>query len=128
MKQRQQTQPLILIVDDSEDMRYLLEQILDEENYNLLFAEDGATALSQAQSHHPDLVLMDMSLPGMSGWEAVILLRQQKDFDHIPIIAITAHVSTEDQERAQAIGCNAHLGKPFDVVTVLNTIQHFLPS
>lgn len=117
----------ILIVDDSEDMRDLLAQILEEEeNYNLHFAENGAQALEQAERLQPDLILMDMSLPGMSGWEVVTLLRARLQFTTTPIIAVTAHVSREDQERALALGCNIHLGKPFDVTHVLNTIANLL--
>jgi two-component system cell cycle response regulator DivK len=113
----------VLVVDDSDDMRILLEQILDEEGYTLFFAEDGDTAIAQATEHHPGLILMDMSLPGMSGWEAVEQLRQMSDFKHTPIIAVTAHVLQADKERAFAIGCSAYLGKPFDLVEVLDMID-----
>lgn len=113
----------ILVVDDSDDMRILLEQILDEEGYTLFFAEDGASAIAQATEHHPDLILMDMSLPGMSGWDAVVQLRQMHDFKHTRIIAVTAHVLQADKERALAVGCDAHLGKPFDLVEILDVID-----
>jgi two-component system, cell cycle response regulator DivK len=126
MPETQEQRPLILIVDDSEDMRFLLEQILEDEDYTLLFAEDGPEAIAQAIAHQPDLILMDMSLPGLSGWEAVSHLRSLEAFKETPIIALTAHVAKVDQERALEIGCNAHLGKPFDVVTVLDTIEEFL--
>jgi CheY-like chemotaxis protein len=126
--QAQGRKPQILIVDDSEDMRLLLEQILEEEEYTLLFAEDGLSAIEQAKTYLPDLMLMDMSLPGMSGWEVVRRLRQRSEFAQTPIIAVTAHVSKSDQERALEIGCNAHLGKPFDVVTVIETIERFLQA
>ncbi len=117
----------ILIVDDSEDMRTLLGQILEEEEqYHLHFADSGAVALETAQQIHPDLILMDMSMPGVSGWETVKRLRQLPQFAHTPILAITAHVSQADQERARAIGCNGHVGKPFDVVTVLDTVEQIL--
>lgn len=117
----------ILVVDDSEDMRELLQQILEEEDaYTLFFAENGPQAIEQATTIQPDLILMDMSLPGMSGWEAVAYLRKIATFHEIPIVAVTAHVSQSDQERAYAVGCTTHLGKPFDVITVLDTIAELL--
>ncbi|GCE22795.1 response regulator [Dictyobacter kobayashii] len=122
-----QAKKRILVVDDSEDMRQLMQQILEEEEiYDLFFAEDGPQAIEQATKSLPDLILMDMSLPGMSGWEAVAYLRKLALFRQTPIIAVTAHVSQADQERARTIGCNSHLGKPFDVITVLDTIAEFL--
>lgn len=124
--QNVQSKKQILAVDDSEDMRFLLEQMLEEEGYQVRLAEDGSTALNQAEQYHPDLILMDMSLPGMSGWEAVVQLRRLAAFQHTPIIAVTAHVSAAATERALAIGCNAHLGKPFDVAQVLDTIAALL--
>ena len=116
----------ILIVDDSEDMRSLLGQVLEDEGYTLYYAEDGNLAISQAVAHHPNLILMDMSLPGMTGWEAVEQLRQKPEFQHIPIIAVTAYVTKADEERARAVGCNAHLGKPFDIVQVLDMIDELI--
>lgn len=120
-------QQQILIVDDSEDMRLLLEQILEEEDFLLRFAESGPQAVAVAVEYQPNIILMDMSLPGMSGWEVVTNLRARPEFVHTPIIAVTAHVSKEDQERAKAVGCDTHLGKPFDIETVLETIHSLLP-
>ncbi len=116
----------ILIVDDSEDMRTLLGQVLEDEGYTLYFAEDGNVAVEQAVAHRPSLILMDMSLPGITGWEAVEQLRQKPEFQHTPIIAVTAYVTKADEERAKAVGCDAHLGKPFDIMQVLDTIDELL--
>ena len=116
----------ILIVDDSEDMRTLLGQVLEDEGYTLYFAEDGNMAIEQAVTHRPTLILMDMSLPGISGWEAVEQLRKKPEFQHTPIIAVTAYVTKADEERAKAVGCDAHLGKPFDIMQVLDTIDELL--
>ena len=116
----------ILIVDDSEDMRTLLGQVLEDEGYILYFAEDGNIAIAQAVAHHPNLILMDMSLPGITGWEAVEQLRKIPDFRHTPIIAVTAYVTKADEEHAKAVGCDAHLGKPFDIMQVLDTIDGLL--
>lgn len=123
-----QTTKTILIVDDSEDMRTLLGQVLEGEGYTLFYAEDGDVAVSQAVKHHPCLILMDMSLPGISGWEAVEQLRAMPDCQHTPIIAVTAYVTKADEERAKAVGCNAHLGKPFDIMQVLDMIELLLQN
>ena len=119
----------ILIVDDSEDMRILLQQILEEEEiYIMQFAEDGQQVLQKAAEFQPDLILLDMSLPGMSGWEIVPQLRAMPTLALIPVIAVTAHVSKVDQERALALGCNAHLGKPFDIEVLIDTITQVLEN
>ncbi len=124
---RDKSQPQILIVDDNEDVRILLQEILEEEGYkNLFFAETGSEALDLATQIQPALVFMDMSLPGINGWEVVSQLRRLPSYAHLPIIALTAHVSQTDKERALAIGCDIHLGKPFDVSAVLDIVDRFL--
>src|SRR5712691_6333285 len=116
----------ILVVDDNEDMRLLLGQLLEKAGYRALFAGDGRTALIQAQLYHPQLILMDLSLPDMSGWDAVEQLRQMSEFARTPIIAVTAHVSSVEMERAKAVGCSVHIGKPFDTAVLLRTIARLL--
>jgi two-component system, cell cycle response regulator DivK len=119
-------QQQILVVDDSEDMRTMLGRLVERAGYRVLFAEDGRASLIQAQQHHPDLILMDLSLPDMDGWEAVIRLREMEAFRTTPIIAVTAHVSSADQERALAVGCTVHIGKPFKTGLLLQSIHHLL--
>ena len=116
----------ILIVDDNEDMRSMLGQLLERASYQVLFAADGQVALTQAKEHNPDLILMDLSLPDITGWEAVELLRKMPEFRDTPIIAVTAHVSIADQERALAVGCSFHLGKPFRTRVLLQSIANLL--
>ena len=116
----------ILVVDDSEDMRDLLQRLLERAGYRVVLAEDGQTSLTQAKRHHPDLVLMDLSLPDMDGWEAVRHLRKMREFRTTPIIAVTAHVSPQEEERAMAAGCTAHIGKPFDTRVLLQSIARLL--
>ena len=116
----------ILVVDDSEDMRVLLEQLLEGAGYRVVFAEDGQASLTQAKLHHPDLILMDLSLPHIDGWEAVGHLRRMREFRDTPIIAVTAHVSASEAERARAAGCTTHIGKPFDSPVLLQTIARLL--
>ncbi len=118
----------ILVVDDSEDMRDLLQRLLVRAGYHIILAEDGQTSLTQAKLYHPDLVLMDLSLPDMDGWEAVRHLRKMREFRTTPIIAVTAHVSSQEEERAMAAGCTAHIGKPFDTRILLQEVARLLTS
>ncbi|MFL5590199.1 MAG: response regulator [Ktedonobacteraceae bacterium] len=118
----------ILVVDDSEDMRDLLQRLLERAGYRVVVAADGQASLTQAKRHHPDLVLMDLSLPDMDGWEAVRHLRKMREFATIPIIAVTAHVSPREAERAMAAGCTAHIGKPFDTRVLLQEVARLLTS
>ena len=116
----------ILVVDDNEDMCTMLGRLLEREGYRVLFAEDGQTALNQAQLHQPDLILMDLSLPNMDGWEAVRQLRQMETFRSTPIIAVTAHVSSAHQKLALSVGCTLHIGKPFKTSALLQLIDRLL--
>ena len=116
----------ILVVDDSMDIRLLLEQLLERAGYRVAFAEDGQASLTQAKRHHPDLILMDLSLPDIDGWEAVGHLRKMSEFRTTPIIALTAHVAPFDKERAMAVGCTAHIGKPFNTRILLEEVARLL--
>src|SRR3984893_1447353 len=116
----------ILVVDDSEDMRVAIGWLLEGAGYRVVFAADGQASLTQAKLHHPDLILMDLSLPDMNGWEAVGYLRKMREFRSIPIIAVTAHVSAQEEARAMAAGCTAHIGKPFDTKVLLQEVGRLL--
>jgi len=118
----------ILVVDDSEDMRDLLQRLLERAGYRVVVAQDGQASLTQAKRHHPDLILMDLSLPDMDGWEAVAHLRKMREFRTTPILAVTAHVSPFEEDRAMAAGCTAHLGKPFDTRVLLQEVARLLTS
>ena len=116
----------ILVVDDSEDMRDLLQRLLERAGYHVVVAEDGQASLTQSKLHHPDLILMDLSLPDMDGWEAVGHLRKMREFQKTPIIAVTAHVSPQERARALAAGCTSHIGKPFDTRVLLQEVARLL--
>ncbi len=115
----------ILIVEDVEINRDLLEQLL-EEDYELLTAEDGAAAIRLAEKESPDLILMDMSLPVMDGWEATRTLKGRDDLKRIPVIALTAHAMRGDEEKARACGCDDYLSKPVDEDRLYEKITYFL--
>jgi two-component system, cell cycle response regulator DivK len=103
----------ILIVEDVEMNRDLLVQLL-EDDYQLAEAVDGKQGLEMAVTESPDLILLDISLPEMDGWEVTQRIRQDDRTKHIPIIAVTAHAMAGDEEKAYETGCNGYLSKPID--------------
>ena len=103
----------ILIVEDVEYNRDLLVQLLEEE-YEVVTAADGAAGIEAAARERPDLILMDLSLPGVDGWEATRRLKARPETEAIPVIALTAHAMQGDEERARACGCDDYLTKPID--------------
>lgn len=103
----------ILIVEDVEMNRDLLVQLL-EDDYELVEATDGKQGLKMAAQEKPDLILLDISLPEMDGWEVTRRIRADEEIEQIPIIAVTAHAMAGDEEKAYAQGCNAYLSKPID--------------
>ncbi len=125
-EQTTQNTKLILIVDDDEDTRILLSDFLQDEGHNIICAEESSTAIIQAKDHHPDLILMDISLPGINGWQTVQYLRNMPEFCSTPIIAVTAHATKEEAEHSLTVGCNAHVSKPFDLEEILKQIVSLL--
>jgi CheY-like chemotaxis protein len=103
----------ILIVEDVAYNLELLVQLL-EEDYELVTARDGASGATLAASERPDLILMDMSLPVMDGWEATRMIRSDGMLKHVPIIGLSAHAMSGDRERALEAGCTDYLTKPLD--------------
>lgn len=117
----------ILIVEDVELNRDLLVQLL-EEDYRLVLAADGVAALEQAAEAKPDLILMDLSLPRMDGWEATRRLKSDADLSKIPVIVLSAHAMRGDEERARASGCDDFLTKPVDETLLYQKIARHLGS
>lgn len=115
----------ILIVEDVELNRDLLVQLLEDE-YRLLLAEDGQAALEKAVQAKPDLILMDLSLPRMDGWEATRRLKADAQLSGIPIIVLSAHAMRGDEERAQASGCDDFLTKPIDETLLYQKLARHL--
>ena len=103
----------VLVVEDSELNRELLVQLL-EPSYAVLTAADGETGLEIAARERPDLILMDLSLPGIDGWEATRRLKADPALAGIPVIALTAHAMSGDASRALACGCDGYMTKPLD--------------
>ncbi len=115
----------ILIVEDNELNLDLLVQLLEDE-YELITAENGAAGVEVAQQKRPDLILMDMSLPVMDGWEATRRLKADASVNHIPVIALTAHAMSSDEEKALAAGCDGYLSKPLDEDLLFDKLGQFL--
>ncbi|MDB6126993.1 MAG: two-component response regulator [Verrucomicrobia bacterium] len=118
----------ILLVEDNEMNRDMLARRLQKRGYDLLVAVDGILAVEMTQKEKPDLVLMDMSLPGMDGWEASRRLKADPATAKIPIIALTAHAMAEDREKALAAGCNEFETKPVDLASLLAKMEALLPK
>jgi len=115
----------ILIVEDVELNRDLLAQLL-EDAYRLVFAEDGLAALERAAEAQPDLILMDLSLPRLDGWETTRRLKADPALAAIPVIALSAHAMRVDEERARASGCDDFLTKPIDESLLFERIARHL--
>jgi CheY-like chemotaxis protein len=116
---------IILIVEDVDFNLDLLVQLL-EDDYDIHTATDGAAGLALAEQVRPDLILMDLSLPVIDGWEATRRLKANATLRHIPIIALTAHAMSGDEERAKAAGCDDYLSKPIDEDLLFAKLQAFL--
>jgi two-component system, cell cycle response regulator DivK len=117
--------PRILIVEDVELNRDLLVQLL-EDDYEVLTATDGASGLEAAARLRPDLILMDLSLPVIDGWEASRRLKADPALRHIPVIALTAHAMQGDEARARACGCDDYLAKPIDETLLFEKLDRIL--
>lgn len=118
--------PLVLVVEDIEDNLILIKSLLEMADFRVVEARDGREAITQAQAHHPDLILLDMSLPEMDGWTVARTLRQTPQFGSTPIVAITAHAMPGDREKTLDAGCDEFLTKPIDVPNFLPTITKIL--
>jgi len=115
----------ILVVEDVELNQDLVVQLL-EDNYEVLTAVDGAEGLQIAEREHPDLILMDLSLPVIDGWEATRRLKANAALKHIPIIALSAHAMMGDAEKALQSGCDDYLSKPLDEDLLFAKLARFL--
>ena len=115
----------ILIVEDVEFNRDLLVQLLEDE-HDIVTAEDGEQGIEMARGERPDLILMDMSLPVIDGWEATRRIKADADIAAIPVLALTAHAMRGDEEKARACGCDDYLTKPIDEDLLFERIAHHL--
>ena len=118
----------ILVVEDTEDNRQIIRDLLSSVGYELIEAADGAEGVAMAQSHHPDLILMDIQLPGMDGYEATRQIRATPELAKVPIIAVTSYALSGDEAKTRAAGCDGYVAKPFSPRQLLAKIREFLPQ
>ncbi len=118
--------PKILLVEDNEMNRDMLSRRLQRKGYSVVTAEDGEKGLLLARSEMPDLILMDISLPVMGGWEVTRLLKADDATRHIPIIALTAHAWVTDREKAIQAGCDDYDTKPVEFARLSEKIENLL--
>jgi CheY-like chemotaxis protein len=116
----------ILLVEDNEMNRDMLSRRLERKGYRVIAAHDGGQGHALAQSEKPDLILMDMSLPVMNGWEVTRLLKSDRETRHIPIIALTAHALATDRTKAIEAGCDDYDTKPIDFARLQDKINNAL--
>jgi two-component system cell cycle response regulator DivK len=118
--------PKILLVEDNEMNRDMLSRRLQRKGYEVVLALDGQSGVEMTQTQAPDLVLMDMSLPVLDGWEATRRLKADTATRHIPVIALTAHAMSSDREKAIEAGCDDYDTKPVELTRLLAKIDALL--
>lgn len=118
--------PKILLVEDNELNRDMLSRRLARRGYAVVCATDGEEGHTMASAHRPDLILMDIGLPGMDGWQVTQLLKSNPETGGIPIIALTAHALVTDRDRARAVGCDDYDTKPVDFARLGDKIEALL--
>jgi two-component system cell cycle response regulator DivK len=115
----------ILVVEDQEDNRQILRDLLASSGFLMIEAHDGQQALAMARSQRPDLILMDIQLPVVDGYEATRSIKRDPELRHIPVIAVTSYALSGDEERAREAGCDAYVAKPYSTRHLLAKIGQF---
>jgi two-component system cell cycle response regulator DivK len=116
----------ILVVEDQEDNRQILRDLLASAGFRMIEAWDGKQALTVARSQQPDLILMDIQLPILDGYEATRSIKRDPELKHIPIIAVTSYALSGDETRAREAGCDAYVAKPYSTRHLLAKISQLL--
>jgi len=117
----------ILVIEDTEDNRQIVRDLLESAGYALIEALDGLEGVAAAEREHPDLILMDIQLPGIDGYEATRRIRAVPALAAVPIIAVTSYALSGDEAKTRAAGCDGYVAKPFSPRQLLAKIREFLP-
>ena len=120
--------PRILYIEDTENNRILVKRRLEKNGYQVLTAESAGEGLTKARAEMPELILMDMGMPGTDGWSATRQVKADPELRGIPVIAVTAHAMQGDREKALQAGCDEYETKPFDFPRLIEKIQTLLAS
>jgi len=118
----------ILVIEDQEDNRQILRDLLTSADFEVIEAADGETGLAAAAAHRPDLILMDIQLPGLDGYEATRRIKADAVLRVIPVIAVTSFALGGDAEKARAAGCEAYIAKPYSPRQLLAKVREYLPE
>lgn len=118
----------ILIVEDQEDNRAILRDLLGAAGYEFVEATTGEDGIRMAERERPDLILMDIQLPGMDGYEATQRIKSNPALKSIPIVAVTSYALSGDEAKAREAGCDGYVAKPFSPRRLLATVRQFLPG
>ena len=118
----------VLVIEDTEDNRQIIRDLLTSFDYELIEAADGAEGVRMAQTHHPDLILMDIQLPVMDGYEATRRIRAIPELARVPIIAVTSYALSGDEAKTREAGCDGYVAKPFSPRQLLAKVREFLPD
>ena len=121
-------QHTILYIEDNPENRLLVKRVLEVEGYRVVEAGDGLAGLKLAEKTTPDLILMDINLPGMDGYELTHRLKQMPHLASVPVIAMTANVMKGDREKTLAAGCDGYIQKPIDVDQLPVQVEHFIQA
>ena len=118
----------ILVVEDTEDNRRIIRDLLTARGYDLIEAADGAAGVAMAQQERPDLILMDIQLPEIDGYEATRRIRAVPELAKVPIIAVTSYALSGDEAKTREAGCDGYVAKPFSPRDLLAKVRQFLPD
>ena len=118
----------ILVVEDTEDNRQILRDLLGMAGYDMVEAHDGAQGVAMAAEHRPDLILMDIQMPVMDGYEATRRIKANPDLKAIPIVAVTSYALSGDEQKTRDAGCDAYIAKPYSPRQMLAKVREILGS